>query len=221
MPSSTHGRSILLSLKPRRDFSKAAQIITSSAPASPFTGTSANQACRKRHQHMWMIPAGMAVKKRSQNSCSLTYILTHLGFPAVTRFLGPMMTETRFTIGCADWQRVRKCSLQGTGKDPVQYIDVRDLAIWILDSTETKRTGIYNTCGAGQPIIFKDFLEGARKAIGSSAKLTWVDADFLRSEQEVRSFSDMPLWAPLDEDEGFIKSAVPKPLKRGELPSIR
>ncbi|MBO6505898.1 MAG: NAD-dependent epimerase/dehydratase family protein [Kordiimonadaceae bacterium] len=103
----------------------------------------------------------------------------------------------------------------GTGKDPVQYIDVRDLAIWILDSTETKRTGIYNTCGAGQPIIFKDFLEGARKAIGSSAKLTWVDADFLRSEQEVRSFSDMPLWAPLDEDEGFYQISGAKALKAG------
>lgn len=103
----------------------------------------------------------------------------------------------------------------GTGKDPVQYIDVRDLATWILDSVETKRVGIYNTCGAEQPLLFKDFLEEARNAIGSTAKLTWVDADFLRSEQGVRSFSDMPLWAPLDEDEGFYQISGTKALKAG------
>lgn len=103
----------------------------------------------------------------------------------------------------------------GTGLDPVQYIDVRDLAVWILDSVETKRTGIYNTCGPAEPLTFRAFLEGAREATGSIAALTWVDADFLRTDQGVHSFSDMPLWAPLDEDEGFYQISGAKALKAG------
>lgn len=103
----------------------------------------------------------------------------------------------------------------GTGQDPVQYIDVRDLAAWILDSVETRRVGIYNTCGVEQPLTFRGFLEGARAAIGSNAALTWIDADFLRTDQGVHSFSDMPLWAPLDEDEGFYQISGSKALKAG------
>lgn len=103
----------------------------------------------------------------------------------------------------------------GSGRDPVQYIDVRDLAIWILDSVETKRTGIYNTCGPAAALTFRSFLEGAREATGSNAALSWVDADFLRQDQGVHSFSDMPLWAPLDEDEGFYQISGAKALNAG------
>ena len=36
-------------------------------------------------------------------------------------------------------------------------------------------------------------------------QLTWVDATFLRRDQELHSFTDLPLWAPLDEDAGFYQ----------------
>ena len=51
----------------------------------------------------------------------------------------------------------------------------------------------------------REFLVATAAGIASSANLTWVDADFLRDDHSVRSFSDMPLWAPLDEDEGFYQ----------------
>ena len=51
--------------------------------------------------------------------------------------------------------------------------------------------------------------------VGSEAKLIWVDADTLRNEHEVRSFSDMPLWAPLDEDPGFYQIDGSKALSAG------
>lgn len=103
----------------------------------------------------------------------------------------------------------------GTGNDPVQYIDVRDLAVWILDSIESKRAGIFNMCGPEKPLRFRNFLDVTREALGSDAQLTWVDADFLRREQGVNSFSDMPLWAPLDEDEGFYQISGAKALAAG------
>lgn len=93
----------------------------------------------------------------------------------------------------------------GTGEDRVQYVDVRDVAAWIVDCVESQRVGTYNLCGPSTPLTFRAFLEGSREAIGSSARLVWVDADVLRDDHGVRSFSDLPLWAPLDEDAGFYQ----------------
>jgi len=93
----------------------------------------------------------------------------------------------------------------GTGVDPVQYVDVLDVAAWIVDCCEQSRDGVYNLCGPNQTLTLRAFLDGSREAIGSSAKLAWVDADFLRSEHGVHSFTDLPLWAPLDEDAGFYQ----------------
>lgn len=93
----------------------------------------------------------------------------------------------------------------GTGNDPVQFVDVRDVAAWTVDCVEQQRVGVHNLTGPVEPFTLRQLLEGSRDAIGSDARFVWVDADFLRREQGVRSFSDMPLWAPLDEDPGFYQ----------------
>lgn len=103
----------------------------------------------------------------------------------------------------------------GSGEDPVQYVDVRDVAAWIMDSVENTRVGVYNLCGPSEPLPFRAFLEGCRRAVGSPARLTWVDADFLRTDQGVYSFTDMPLWAPLDEDAGFYQISGAKAVTDG------
>ena len=103
----------------------------------------------------------------------------------------------------------------GSGEDLVQYVDVRDVGAWTVDCVERSRVGAYNLCGPAEPLTFREFLEGAGDAVGSDARLTWVGADFLRREQGVRSFSDMPFWAPLDEDAGFYQINNAKALAAG------
>ena len=93
----------------------------------------------------------------------------------------------------------------GTGMDPVQAIDARDLAEWIVGSVEEGRSGTFNMTGPWPPRTMRDFLTATARGIGSAAGLTWVDADALREEHRIASFSNMPLWAPLDEDEGFYQ----------------
>lgn len=93
----------------------------------------------------------------------------------------------------------------GTGRDPVQYVDVRDVAEWAVGGIETNRVGTYNLTGPAEPLTLRNFLERSRSGIDSRADLVWVDADFLRQTHGVASFTDLPLWAPLDEDEGFYQ----------------
>lgn len=103
----------------------------------------------------------------------------------------------------------------GTGRDPVQFVDVRDVAAWVVDCVERHRVGIHNLCGPRPPLSFRAFLEGTRAAIGSQARLVWVDADFLRDEMKLQSFTNLPLWAPLDEDAGFYQIDGRKALDAG------
>ncbi len=103
----------------------------------------------------------------------------------------------------------------GRGADPVQHVDVRDVARWVVDCAERRRPGPHNLCGPAETQPLREFLEGTRAGIGGRARLTWVDADFLRDESGIASFSDMPLWAPLDEDPGFYQISGAKALAAG------
>jgi 2'-hydroxyisoflavone reductase len=82
----------------------------------------------------------------------------------------------------------------GTGEDAfAQYVDVRDVANWMIDCVEQKRGGIFNTHSPATP--FRAFLEQSSRGIGGKAKVVWVSADFLHQEN-VRSFDHMPYWNP-------------------------
>jgi len=83
----------------------------------------------------------------------------------------------------------------GTGDDAfAQYVDVRDVANWIIDCVEQARPGIYNT--VSEPLPFRAFLGESGGAIGGKGKPVWVDGDYLRSEQHVKTFDNMPYWNP-------------------------
>lgn len=79
----------------------------------------------------------------------------------------------------------------GTPDDPVQFIDVRDLAAWILDAIERGLGGVYNATGESMP--FGEFLDACRAATGSDAKFTWVSSARLLAEG-VEEWMGIPLW---------------------------
>src|SRR5690606_13990172 len=83
----------------------------------------------------------------------------------------------------------------GDPATPVQFIDVRDLAEFILDAVEGGHPGVYNATGA--PIAMGDFLTATKAALASDAEFTWVDRPFL-AEREVQPWSDLPVWLPPD-----------------------
>jgi nucleoside-diphosphate-sugar epimerase len=83
----------------------------------------------------------------------------------------------------------------GTGEDAfVQYVDVGDVANWIVDCAEQARSGIYNTLS--EPLVFKNFLSESASGIGGKGKPVWVDGDFLRTAQHIKTFDNMPYWNP-------------------------
>ncbi|MCC6166565.1 MAG: epimerase [Caldilineaceae bacterium] len=78
---------------------------------------------------------------------------------------------------------------------PIQFIDVRDLAAWILACVAQGTTGVYNTTGPAAPYTLGELLAVCRQTAAADATPVWVSADFL-AEHNVAPFADMPLWVP-------------------------
>jgi 2'-hydroxyisoflavone reductase len=77
----------------------------------------------------------------------------------------------------------------------VQFIDVRDLAAWIVAMSAEQRTGTYNATGPDHELQMGRLLEECEASSGSDARLVWVSEDFLE-ENGVEPFTELPLWVP-------------------------
>jgi 2'-hydroxyisoflavone reductase len=109
--------------------------------------------------------------------------------------VGPGDPTDRFSYWPLRIARGGEVLAPGDGKDPVQIIDVRDLAEWTIGLVERRVLGTFNATGPVKAMPMKDMLAGCLKGTGGNAKLTWVPASFLE-EQKVAPWQDMPAWLP-------------------------
>lgn len=101
----------------------------------------------------------------------------------------------------------------GEPENPVQLIDVRDLAAWTLNLIEAKQTGAYNAVSTPEQFSFGKLLETCKNASGSDAHFTWLSDDFLL-EHEVGPWMELPLWVP-GEGANFMLVSNQKALEVG------
>lgn len=79
---------------------------------------------------------------------------------------------------------------------PVQFIDARDAAAWMLHQAEAGHRGTYNLTGPESPATMGELLAAARDTLAPASELLWVDEAFLL-EQGVVPWSELPVWLPL------------------------
>jgi 2'-hydroxyisoflavone reductase len=115
--------------------------------------------------------------------------------------VGPRDESDRFTYWPVRIDRGGEVLAPGAPSDPVQFIDGRDLAEWVIRMVEQRETGIYNATGPDKTLGVAAMLEGIKSANNSKANFTWVDADFLKV-QKVTPWGDMPVWVPPRGEEG-------------------
>jgi len=129
--------------------------------------------------------------------------------------VGPDDPTDRFTYWPARVARGGEVLAPGDGQDPVQFIDARDLAAWILLNVERGTAGVFNATGPTQPLLMKELLETSKTATGSDARFTWVDAAFLE-KHKVAPWQDMPVWIPrASEEKGLGRVSIDKALATG------
>ena len=81
----------------------------------------------------------------------------------------------------------------GDGSTPTQYIDGRDLGVFIVKAIEQGSVGIYNALGPAQRVTMKATLDATNEGAGGKGKPVWVDAAFL-AKQDVSGWSELPMW---------------------------
>ena len=129
--------------------------------------------------------------------------------------VGPRDNTDRFTYWPVRIDRGGEVLAPGDGRDPVQFIDARDLAQWTIRMAEQKRTGIYNATGPQHRLSIAEMLYGIRAVTTSDVKFTWVPAEFLQQHQ-VRGWSDMPVWViPRPDNAGFSDVSVRRAVDAG------
>ena len=127
--------------------------------------------------------------------------------------VGPRDETDRFSYWPVRIDRGGEVLAPGTPKDPVQFIDGRDLAEWTIRMVENGETGIYNATGPDKTLGIGEMLGGIKDALQAKAELTWVPADFLK-QQKVEAWSDMPVWTSAEES-GLARTDIRRALAKG------
>ena len=89
---------------------------------------------------------------------------------------GPGDRSDRFTYWCARMDRGGEVLAPNTPMDPVQYIDVRDLAEFMVHLLEQETRGVYNVIGPEGDLHMEEFLYGIKAATSTPSSLTFVDS---------------------------------------------
>jgi 2'-hydroxyisoflavone reductase len=108
--------------------------------------------------------------------------------------VGPGDPTDRFTYWPVRCSRGGDVVVPDALEQPVQIIDVRDLAAFMLDLAEKPAASTYNATGPASPMTLRTVLEAC--PLGS-ARLWAVSPSFL-TENGVAPWRDLPLWLPDD-----------------------
>ena len=118
--------------------------------------------------------------------------------------VGPHDPTDRFTYWPRRLDRGGELLAPAPPDEPVQFIDVRDLAGWIVRMVEQSRTGTFNAVNEGLP--WSELLAGA--------DVTWVDSSFL-VKQGVGEWMELPLWIADPAFAGHARTDVSRALEAG------
>jgi nucleoside-diphosphate-sugar epimerase len=106
----------------------------------------------------------------------------------------------------------------GTPDQPLQLIDARDLARWMLDAWEAGHRGVFNAVSRTGHATMGSLLDACRKATGSRAELVWVPANEIL-EAGIEPWTELPIWmAPGTEGDSLHHANVERAYAAGLRP---
>jgi len=145
---------------------------------------------------------------------------------AVTQVLGPRATHVRpgLIVGPLDatdrfgyWvarfarpqllgDRPPKAVVPAPPSRPVQFVDARDLAAFMLDLVERDAGGTFNACSPAGRWTMRDVVDACRAVAPKAPEPAWVPEDVLTVEG-VEAWVGLPLWLPASEPDaaGFLE----------------
>ena len=109
--------------------------------------------------------------------------------------VGPHDPSDRFTFYLRRAAGGGEMAAPGPPDAPLQVIDVRDLAAFMLGRVEAADSGVFGVAGPGERIVMRDVLETARDVAGADTTFTWVSEGFLDAAGD-QAQQWFPMWEP-------------------------
>ena len=83
----------------------------------------------------------------------------------------------------------------GVPTDPIQFIDVRDLAEFMRRCVEQRIAGRYNLCNPAGAVTMGDLLETSKRMTQANTKFRWAPLKFLEENKLLES-GELTTWSP-------------------------
>jgi 2'-hydroxyisoflavone reductase len=109
--------------------------------------------------------------------------------------VGPHDPSDRFTFYLRRAAGGGEMAAPGPPDAPLQVIDVRDLAAFMLGRIEAADGGVFGVVGPGEPIVMRDVLDTARDVAAADTTFTWVSEEFLDAVGD-QAQEWFPMWEP-------------------------
>ncbi|MFG2191921.1 NAD-dependent epimerase/dehydratase family protein [Streptomyces sp. NPDC048639] len=78
---------------------------------------------------------------------------------------------------------------------PLQYIDARDLASWILDAADAELSGPYNLVSPPGHTTMGELLDACTRVTGGDVRLRWLAPEAVVAAG-IEPWTELPLWLP-------------------------
>jgi 2'-hydroxyisoflavone reductase len=136
-----------------------------------------------------------------------------------TYIAGPGDTTDRFTYWPVRVARGGEMLAPGTPADPIQFIDVRDLADFVRLCVEQPLSGRFNACNPPRAVTMGSLLEASRRITGADTKFVWASVAFLTAQKVIGDDAQgnpLPIWnPPIGEDAGAALVSPARAVSRG------
>jgi 2'-hydroxyisoflavone reductase len=185
-----------------REFAKPG-VITEEAPLEPWTGSGRtydrNKAESERRLHKI------------------------IGEPLTIARPGPIKGHGDRTPDLLTWlvraQEGGEHIAPGDGGDPVEFVDVKDVARFLALTIEKSLYGTFNL--TGRSVSFRELLDACKVTTRSDATFTWIPQQFLHehgldSDRVLHTFAgNFPLWIPEPQYQGIYRISSEKAFRSG------
>ena len=107
----------------------------------------------------------------------------------------------------------------GDGSDPVEMVDVKDVARFLVLAIDRSIYGTFNL--AGRSMSFREFLDACKAATRSDAQFVWIPQNFLREHGLETDFAlgtfagNFPFWRPVGAQRGLWQVNSEKAFREG------
>jgi 2'-hydroxyisoflavone reductase len=107
----------------------------------------------------------------------------------------------------------------GNGSDPVEMVDVKDVARFLMLAIDRALYGVFNL--TGRSMTFREFLDACKAATRSDARFEWIPQEFLHQHQletdaVLATFAgNFPFWRPDPATRGLYQIRSDKAFSAG------